>query len=82
MPAGQLWKRDSILATLEIFIDSARDVVAGVRALLGGRRITVKLAESALLIAHIAAYLTAVFLVLSPLQAAAFIVVHQGLFGI
>jgi fatty acid desaturase len=56
--------------------------VAGVRALLGGRRFTVKLAESALLIAHIGAYLTAVFLVLSPLQAAAFIVIQQGLFGI
>jgi fatty acid desaturase len=56
--------------------------VAGIRALLGGRRFTVKLTESALLIAHIGAYLTAVFLVLSPLQAAAFILIHQGLFGI
>jgi fatty acid desaturase len=56
--------------------------VAGVRTLLGRRRITVKLAESALLIAHLAGYLTAVFLVLSPLQAAIFIVIQQGVFGI
>jgi len=56
--------------------------VAGVRTLLGRRRGTVRLAEGALLIAHIAAYLTAVFLILSPLQAAAFILIQQGLFGI
>lgn len=56
--------------------------VAGVRALLGHGRGTVRLAEGALLIAHIAAYLTAVFLALSPLQAATFILIQQGLFGI
>jgi fatty acid desaturase len=55
---------------------------AGVRALLGHGRGTVKLADGALLIVHLAAYLTAVFLVLSPLQAAVFIIVQQGLFGI
>jgi fatty acid desaturase len=37
--------------------------------------------EAALLVAHAAAYLTAVFLVLSPARAIAFIVVQQGLFG-
>jgi len=56
--------------------------VAGVRTLLGRRRSIMKLAEGVLLIAHIAGYLTAVFLVLSPLQAAAFIAIQQGLFGI
>jgi fatty acid desaturase len=39
-------------------------------------------AEIALLATHLALYLTAVFLVLSPLQAVVFIVVHQGLFGV
>jgi fatty acid desaturase len=38
--------------------------------------------ESALLVVHAVAYLTAVFVVLSPLQALAFIVVHQALFGV
>ncbi|MGH3796948.1 MAG: fatty acid desaturase family protein [Pseudonocardiaceae bacterium] len=38
--------------------------------------------EKALLIAHIGAYLTAVFLVLSPLTAVVFIAVHRGLWGV
>jgi fatty acid desaturase len=39
-------------------------------------------AEIALLTTHLALYLTAVFLVLTPVQAVVFIVVHQGLFGV
>jgi fatty acid desaturase len=38
--------------------------------------------EKALLIGHAAAYLTAVFLVLSPGKAVVFIAVHQGLWGL
>ena len=38
--------------------------------------------EATLLAAHIVGYLTAVFLVLTPLQAVAFIAVHQGLWGV
>jgi fatty acid desaturase len=38
--------------------------------------------EKALLIAHIGAYLTAVFLVLSPSTAIVFIAVHQALWGV
>jgi fatty acid desaturase len=38
--------------------------------------------EAALLAAHIAGYLGAVLLVLSPLKAVLFIVVHQGLMGV
>ena len=38
--------------------------------------------EKALLIAHIGLYLAAVFLVLSPMTAIAFIAVHQGLWGV
>jgi fatty acid desaturase len=38
--------------------------------------------EIALLLAHFAVYLTAVFLVLSPLNAVVFIVVHQCLWGV
>jgi fatty acid desaturase len=40
-----------------------------------------RLAEAALLIAHVAGYLTVVFLVLSPVKAIVFILVQQGLFG-
>ena len=38
--------------------------------------------EGFLLVAHLAVYLTAVFLVLSPLTAVVFIAVHQGLWGV
>jgi fatty acid desaturase len=38
--------------------------------------------EATLLGAHVAAYLGALFLVLTPLQAVAFLVVHQALFGV
>ncbi|HEY0718822.1 MAG TPA: acyl-CoA desaturase [Streptosporangiaceae bacterium] len=37
--------------------------------------------ETALLTIHVAAYLSAIFLVLSPLRAVVFILVQQGLFG-
>jgi fatty acid desaturase len=56
--------------------------VAGVRTLLGRRGTKVKLFEGTLLIAHIAGYLAAVILVLSPWQAVAFILIQQGLFGL
>ncbi|MGX7825433.1 fatty acid desaturase family protein [Actinokineospora sp. 24-640] len=39
-------------------------------------------AEGAMLVANTAIYLTALFLVLTPLQAIVFIVVHQGLMGV
>jgi fatty acid desaturase len=55
---------------------------AGVKAVLGRRRMKVRVAEAALLTVHLAAYLTAVFVVLSPLQAVAFLAVQQGLFGL
>jgi fatty acid desaturase len=38
--------------------------------------------ERLLLLTHVAAYLAALLLVLSPMQVVAFIVVHQGLFGL
>jgi fatty acid desaturase len=38
--------------------------------------------EAGLLIVHLVAYLTAVFIVLSPLTGLAFIAVHQGLWGV
>jgi fatty acid desaturase len=41
-----------------------------------------RIGEAALMGVHTVAYLTAVFLVLSPLQALVFILVHQGLFGL
>jgi fatty acid desaturase len=45
------------------------------------RAIRSRSAETALLVLHFAAYLTVVFLVLSPVKAVVFILVQQGLFG-
>ncbi|GGS15908.1 fatty acid desaturase [Streptomyces aureoverticillatus] len=60
--------------------------VAGVRALLDRTGTTAsraaRPAEIALLTAHLGGYLAALFLVLSPLQAVCFLLVHQGLFGL
>ena len=57
--------------------------VASVRSLFDGtRRQHSRPVEGILLAAHSAAYLAALFLVLSPWQALAFLAVQQGLFGV
>jgi fatty acid desaturase len=55
--------------------------IASMRALLGHSG-KARWAEAALLTVHIGGYLTAVIVVLSPLQAVVFLVVQQGLFGV
>src|SRR5262252_2757075 len=55
--------------------------VASIRA-LASRRSRDRPAEAALLATHLVGYLTAVFLVLSPVKAGVFILVQQGLFGL
>ncbi len=55
---------------------------AGIRALLGGRAMKARTTDAALLAAHFAVFLTALYLTLSPLQALAFLAVHQAVFGI
>jgi fatty acid desaturase len=54
---------------------------ASIRALSarGGQQ---RLAEAVLLAAHFAAYLTVIFLVMSPVKAVLFVVIQQGLFGV
>jgi fatty acid desaturase len=54
---------------------------SGIRAVLR-REVKAHRLESVLIFGHIVAYLAAVFLVLSPLQAVVFIAVHQGLWGV
>ncbi|PXY25907.1 delta fatty acid desaturase [Prauserella sp. PE36] len=55
--------------------------VSSVQAVLR-REVKAHRLEAVLLAAHVVGYLTAVFLVLSPLQALAFLAVHQGLWGV
>jgi fatty acid desaturase len=56
--------------------------VASVRDLAGRGAARARPAEAVLLAVHIAAYLAAVFVVLSPVKAIVFILVQQGLFGL
>jgi fatty acid desaturase len=56
--------------------------VAGIVALCAGPAGHARRVEAVLLTAHVVGYLGAVFLVLPPVQAVAFIAVQQGLFGV
>jgi fatty acid desaturase len=64
-----------------LLLEAAHLHLASIKAVLrgSGRANTV---EGLLLGAHVAGYLTALALVLSPLQAVTFVVVQQGLFGL
>jgi len=55
--------------------------VSGIRAVLGGKTKSRRV-EGALLLAHVAGYLAAVFLVLSPGIAVLFVLVHQAVWGV
>jgi fatty acid desaturase len=55
--------------------------VASIRYLIADRNRR-RIREALLIGAHLAGYVAMVFLVLSPLKAIIFIVVHQGLFGL
>lgn len=55
--------------------------VASVQALFSGT-VKTRWVEGSLLAAHLIGYLTAVFLVLNPWQALAFIAIQQGVFGL
>src|SRR5512132_1829335 len=63
-----------LLEAAHLHLASAKAIVRG-----RGRANTV---EASLLLAHAAGYLTALLLVLSPLQAVVFVLVQQGLFGL
>jgi len=64
-----------------LLLEAAHLHVASAKAILRdtGQRNAV---EASLLLVHVAGYLTALLLVLSPWQAAAFVLVQQGLFGL
>jgi fatty acid desaturase len=64
-----------------LLLEAAHPHVASAKAILRGRG-RANAIEALLLIVHVAGYATALLLVLSPLQAAAFVMVQQGLFGL
>jgi fatty acid desaturase len=64
-----------------LMLEAVQLHVASARA-LAGRGLRHRVWESLLLALHVAGYLTAVLLVLSPAKAIVFVVVQQGLFGV
>ena len=72
----QAWLFFPLLALLAIGLRRS-----SIRALAGGQ-VKRRGLESALLATHLAGYLAALLIVLSPLQALGFLVVHQALFGV
>ena len=65
-----------------LLLEAAHLHLASSKAIIRGGRGRANLVEGLLLGAHVAGYLTALVLVLSPLQAVAFLAVQQGLFGL
>jgi fatty acid desaturase len=64
-----------------LVLEAAHLHLASVKAVVGGRG-RANAVEGGLLVVHLVAYLGALWLVLSPLQALVFLVVQQGLFGL
>jgi fatty acid desaturase len=65
-----------------LLLEAAHLHLASTKAVLRGGSGRANLVEGLLLVAHVAGYLTALVLVLSPLQAVVFALVQQGLFGL
>jgi len=65
-----------------LLLEAAHLHLASAKAIIGGGPGRANLVEGLVLVAHVAAYATALLVVLSPAQAVAFIVVQQGLFGL
>jgi fatty acid desaturase len=64
-----------------LLLEAAQLHLASIKAIVRGRDRT-NAVEGLLLLTHVVAYFTALLLVLSPWQAAAFVLVQQGLFGL
>jgi fatty acid desaturase len=64
-----------------LLLEAAHLHLASVKAIVGGSG-RANLVEGLVLVGHVAGSVTALVLVLSPAQAVAFVVVHQGLFGL
>jgi fatty acid desaturase len=64
-----------------LLLEAAHLHLASTKAILRGSG-RANLVEGLLLVAHVVGYVTALVWVLSPLQAVAFVVVQQGLFGL
>jgi fatty acid desaturase len=65
-----------------LLLEAAHLHLASAKAIIRGGHSRANLLEGLLLLIHVAAYLAALLVVLSPLQAVLFLAVQQGLFGL
>ena len=65
-----------------LVLEAAHLHLAGAKAILRGGWGRAELVEGLLLVAHVVGYLAALVVVVSPLRAVGFLVVHQGLLGL
>jgi fatty acid desaturase len=65
-----------------LLLEAAHLHLASAKAVVRGGLSRANLVEGLLLVAHVAGYVAALVLVLSPLQAVTFVIVQQGLFGL
>jgi fatty acid desaturase len=65
-----------------LLLEAAHLHLASAKAIIRGGHSRANLVEGLLLLIHVAAYLAALLVVLSPLQAVVFLAVQQGLFGL
>jgi fatty acid desaturase len=65
-----------------LLLEAAQLHVASAKAIVRGTTGRATVVEALLLLLHFVGYLTALLLVLSPVQAAVFVLVQQGLFGL
>jgi fatty acid desaturase len=83
-PARALARRQAYLFFPLLLLEGVNLHVASVRALLAGRKNKTRSTpvESLLLGVHLVGYVTVLLIVLSPLQALVFLIVHQCVFGL
>jgi fatty acid desaturase len=65
-----------------LLLEAAHLHLASAKATIRGGHSRANLVEGLLLLIHVAAYVVVLLVVLSPPQAVAFVIVHQGLFGL
>jgi fatty acid desaturase len=81
-PALWLTRRQGYFFFPLLLLEGVNLHVAGLRALVSGRNLKHRRLEATLVAGRLAAYITMLFLTLSPARALAFLAVQLGLFGV
>jgi fatty acid desaturase len=79
--ARMIARSQAVLFFPLLLLEAGHLHVASLKSILGGRD-RASVVEGLLLLVHVAAYVAVLVLVLTPVQAAVFVLVQQGLFGL